>query len=60
LESLALALKVAPTDLLNFEGKEIQALAEGSPETLELWGILKGQRGTLVKKVVEIVLVLVG
>jgi hypothetical protein len=53
-------LKVTPAELLNFEGREIQALAEGSPETLELWEILKGQRGTLVKKVVEIVKVLVG
>jgi hypothetical protein len=44
---------------LNFDSKEIQALAEGSPENLELWGILNGQRGRLVKKVVEIVKVLV-
>jgi len=58
LEKIAEALGVDPAELLNFKGKEFKALAEGPPECLELWILLKDRKRTEIKKVFEIARIL--
>ena len=58
LESIAMALGVEPSELLNFRGKELKALSEGPPECLELWNLLKDRKRTEIKKVFEIAKIL--
>ena len=59
LERIASALGVEPVELLNFKGKELAALAEGSPEALELWSLLKNKKRDQVKKIYEIAKILI-
>ena len=54
LEKIAEALGIDPAELLNFSGKELKALAEGPPECLELWNLLKNKKRDQIKKVYEI------
>jgi transcriptional regulator with XRE-family HTH domain len=54
LERIAAALGVDPLQMLNFEGKELRALAECSPEVLELWKLLRGEKPKQIKKIYEI------
>jgi transcriptional regulator with XRE-family HTH domain len=58
LEKIAEALGIDPGELLNFKGKEFKALAEGPPECLELWNLLKDRKRTEIKKVFEIARIL--
>jgi transcriptional regulator with XRE-family HTH domain len=58
LEKIAEALGNDPGELLNFKGKEFKALAEGPPECLELWNLLKDRKRTEIKKVFEIARIL--
>lgn|GEM_PF-332748 len=54
LERIAVALGTDPVQLLNFEGKEIRALAECSPDALELWKFLRKKKPDQIKKLHEI------
>ena len=54
LEKVAEALGVDPAELLNFKGKELKALAEGPPECLELWNLLRNKKRDQIKKIYEI------
>jgi transcriptional regulator with XRE-family HTH domain len=54
LEKIAEALAIDPAQLLNFKGKEFKALAEGPPECLELWNLLKNKKRDQIKKLYEI------
>ena len=58
LERIAAALGADLVQILNFEGKEMQALAECSPEVLELWRLLKREKAKQIKKVYEIARIL--
>ena len=58
LASIATALGVEPSQLLNFRGKELKALAEGPSECLELWNLLKDRQRNEVRKVIEIARIL--
>ena len=60
LESLAHALGVEPMELLNFKGKEITALAEVVPETMDLWNLLRNKKRDQIKKLYEIDKILFG
>ena len=54
LEKIAEALAIDPAELLNFKGKEFKALAEGPPECLELWNLLKNKKRDQIKKIYDI------
>lgn len=54
LERIAAALRVDPAVLINFKGKELGALAEGHPEALELWNLLRNKRRDQIRKVYDI------
>jgi transcriptional regulator with XRE-family HTH domain len=54
LEKIAEALGIDPGELLNFKGKEFKALAEGPPECLELWNLLKNKKRDQIKKIYDI------
>ena len=58
LERIAAALGTDPVQLLNFEGKELQTLAECSSEALELWKFLRKKKPGQIKKLYEIAKVL--
>lgn len=58
LERIAAALGTDPVQLLNFEGKELEALAECSTEALELWKLLRNRKSHQIKKLYEIAKVL--
>ena len=58
LESIAEALGIDPSELLNFKGKDLKALADGPPECLELWNLLKNKKRDQIKKVYEIAKIL--
>ncbi len=58
LESIAEALQVDPAELLNFKGEELKALAEGPPECLDLWNLLRNKRRDQIKKIYEIAKIL--
>lgn len=58
LERIASALGVEPVELLNFKGKELGALAESPPESLELWNLLKNKKRDQIKKIHEIIKIL--
>jgi len=60
LEKIAEALTVDPAELLNFKGKELKVLAEGPPECLELWNLLRNKKRDQIKKVYEITKILLG
>jgi len=60
LEKIAEALGIDPGELLNFKGKEFKALAEGPPECLELWNLLKNKKRDQIKKVYEIAKIVLG
>ena len=60
LEKIAEALGIDAAELLNFKGKEFKALAEGPPECLELWNLLRNKRRDQIKKVYEITKILLG
>jgi len=60
LESIAMALGVEPSKLLNFRGKELKALAEGPQECLELWNLLKDKKRDQIKKLYEIAKIILG
>lgn len=53
-EKISLALKVSPSQLFNFEGKNFEALSEGPPEAFEILNLLKGKRTKQIKKVFDI------
>jgi hypothetical protein len=40
--------------LPNFKGKEFRALAEGPPECLELWSLLRNKKRDQIKKLYDI------
>ena len=54
LEKIAEALGIDLAELLNFRGRELKALAEGPPECLELWNLLKNKKRDQIKKVYDI------
>lgn len=54
LERIAAALRIDPAELINFKGKELRTLAEGHPETLELWNLLRERGAKEIKKIFEI------
>lgn len=54
LEKIAEALGLDPAELLNFKGKEFWALAESSPEALELCNLLRNKKRDQIKKVYNI------
>ena len=54
LESIAMALGVESSELLNFRGKELKALSEGPPECLELWNLLRNKKRDQIKKIYDI------
>lgn len=54
LEKIAEALGIDPGELLNFRGKEFKALAEGPPECLDLWNLLKNKKRDQIKKIYDI------
>ncbi len=54
LEKIAKALRVDAAELLNFGGREFRALAEGPPECLDLWNLLKNKKRGQAKKVYEL------
>ena len=54
LEKIAEALGIDPAELLNFSGKELVALAEGPPECLELWNLLKKKKRDQIKMIYDI------
>ena len=58
LERIAAALGTDPVQLLNFEGKQFEALAECSTEALELWKLLRNKKLNQIKKLYEIAKVL--
>ena len=58
LERIAAALGADLMQILNFEGKEIKALAECPHEVLELWKLLKREKAKQIKKVYEIAKIL--
>ena len=43
---------------LNFKGKEITALAEVVPETMDLWTLLRNKKRDQIKKLYEIAKIL--
>ncbi len=53
LEKIAEALRVDPAELLNFKGKELKALAEDPPESLELWNLLRNKKRDQIKKIYD-------
>ena len=58
LEKIAAALKTNPVQLLNFEGKELEALAECPGEALELWKFLRKKKPHQIKKLYDMAKVL--
>jgi len=60
LEKIAEALGTEPAELLNFKGREFKALAEGPPECLELWNLLKNKKRDQIKKIFDISKILLG
>ena len=58
LERIAAALGIDIVQIVNFGGKEVQALAECSPEVLELWKLLKKEKPKPIKKLYEIARIL--
>ena len=54
LASIATALGVEPSQLLNFRGKELKALAEGPSECLELWNFLRDKKRGDIKKILDV------
>lgn len=60
MESISRVLGVEPMELLNFQGRELEALAEGPVETLELWSLLRNKKRDQVKKLIEIAKIVVG
>ncbi len=54
LGKIAEALRVDPAELLNFKSKELKALADGPPECLELWNLLKNKKRDQIKKIYDI------
>jgi transcriptional regulator with XRE-family HTH domain len=58
LERIAAALKTDPVQLLNFERKEIQDLAECPAEVLELWKLLRKKKPHQIKKLFEMAKIL--
>jgi transcriptional regulator with XRE-family HTH domain len=58
LESIALVLGVEPMELLNFQGRELEVLAEGPSENLELWNLLMTRKRDQIKKLYEIAKIL--
>ncbi len=51
LEKIAEGLGIEPAELLNFKGKGLKALAEGPPECLELWNLLRNKKRDQIKKI---------
>jgi DNA-binding XRE family transcriptional regulator len=60
IESIARVLGAEPMELLNFQGKELEALAEGPVENLELWNLLRNKKRDQVKKLYEIAKIVLG
>ncbi len=58
LERIAAALGTNPVQLLNFEGNELEALAECSAAALELWKLLKNKKPNQIKKLYKLAKVL--
>ena len=54
LEKISEALGIEPAELLNFKGKEFKALAEGPPESLDLWNLLRNKKRDQIKKIHDI------
>ena len=60
LESIAEALGVDSAELLNFKGRELKTLAEGPPECLELWNLLRNKKRDQIKKIYDIAKIALG
>jgi transcriptional regulator with XRE-family HTH domain len=54
IEKISFALKVIPAQLLNFEGKTFEALAEGPLEAVEMLTLMKGKKPKQIKNVFDI------
>ncbi len=54
IEKISFALKVSPSQLLNFEGKNFEALAEWPLEAFAILNMLKGKKMKQIKKVFDI------
>lgn len=50
LERIAGALGADLVQIVNFEGRELEALAECSPEVLELWKLLRKEKPKQIKR----------
>ncbi len=55
IEKISKALGVRLSELFNFENEEISVLSEGPSENMELWKLLKNSKPHQVKKIIEIV-----
>ena len=55
IEKIANALKIRLSELLNFDDEETKVLSENPSESLELWKLLRSKRPKQVKKITEIV-----
>ena len=53
LEKIAEALGIDLAELLNFKGKELKALADGPPECLEMWNLLRNKKRDQIKKIFD-------
>jgi len=60
IEKISAALNISPTQLFNFEGNEILALADGLFEALELWRLMQGRKPKQVKQILEIAKIVLG
>jgi len=60
MESISRVLGVEPMELLNFQGKELEALSEGPVENLELWNFLRNKKRDQIKKLIDIAKIVFG
>ncbi len=56
----AYMLGVEPMELLNLQGGELEALAEGPVEALKLWNLPRNKKRDQIKKVIELAKIVLG